>query len=238
MPTNQASNKQANAQSSALVLASTVACAAASGRSRGLVDRDTLAAAVLDSMKVCIANVQSKHSNLEFYDASFKDKSGQIQIIFALPPNYMTEISLPSPLTCSASEKAEHKITQMQTNVSLDEPFTEFLLRYQSDTYSSQHHDNFSHLKESPMSPLGSSQHQLFLVVRTVPVFESSIQPEVHQLFCRYQSSIHGDDNPYLCSEENNNAGDGNEEYRYYLRHRSAGFLDIDAAYSQLVSLS
>ncbi|KAL7519215.1 hypothetical protein ACHAWX_004001 [Stephanocyclus meneghinianus] len=233
-PANQANNKQANTPPNALVLASTMACAAASGRSRGLVDRDALAAAVIDSMKRRIANELSEHSNLEFYDATFNEKSGQIQVNFALPPNYIAEISLLCSSSCSASEKAENKSATVQANVSLDEPFTEFLLRYQSDKCSSHHNDHFSRMKESSMSPPGSHQHQLFLVVRSVPVFESSIQPEVHQLFCRYQSSIHGDDNPYLCSEDNNTAGDGNEEYRYYLRHKSAGFLDIDATYSQL----
>ncbi|KAL3776755.1 hypothetical protein HJC23_013933 [Cyclotella cryptica] len=230
VPANQTS-KQGNAQTNTLVMASTVACAAASGRSRGFVDRAGLAAAVLDSLKLLMADLQSAHSKLELSELLFNDKSGQIQVIFTMPPNYLMQVSLSRSSSCCVSEMEEHKPTTIKTKVPLDDPFTEFLLRYQSDRCPSRPNDRFSHLKESSMSTVDSSQQQLFLVVRTVPVLESSIQPEVHQLFCRYQSSIHGDDNPYLCSEDNTMAEDPSEEYMHYLRHKSAGFLNVDATY-------
>jgi hypothetical protein len=212
------------------IMASTAACAAASGRSRGLIERAELAAAVVDSLKEHLSQSQIiKQSKLEFHNVTCHEKSGQVQIIFRLPSQYLTELSLSSQ-ACKESEKTKGN-TPAALKDPADEPFTEYLTRI---------HDEMKLAKDPKDASIPHSeplQHQqLHLVVKTVPVYESSLQPEVHKLFCAYQTETHGDVNPFLSNGADNRCGESDGEYRSHLENKSVGFLDIDAAYSHLVS--
>lgn len=221
---------QASAAQDTSLMASTVACAAASGRSRGLIDKSELAAVVVDALKAKITEVQNKQSQLEFRKIQCHEKSGQVQVIFQVPPKYLAGISQQSPKSGNQTVKRELPAVP---RVPGEEPLTEFFSRYYSQEYPRQS----SHLKKSCTSQLESTQHKkLHLVVRTVPVYESSLQPEVHRLFCTYQTATHGDANPFLCTETHTNQADSDVEYSYFLDQNPIGFLDVDSAYSHVVS--
>lgn len=70
-----------------------------------------------------------------------------------------------------------------------------------------------------------------FLTVQSVPAHKSSLQPEVHQLFCRYQTAVHGDFDPFFGMDKSINEKDDIYEYR---QKNLCGFLDIDSTYSHL----
>jgi hypothetical protein len=216
--------------SGAYIMTSTVACAAASGRSRGLMDRAELAAAVVKSLKEHLSQSQNKQSKLEFCNVTCHEKSGQVQIVFRLPSQYLTELSVSAQACKESEENVKGRKTPAAPQDPLDEPFTEYLTRFRDEMKLTKD------LKDASIPQSGLSQHrQLHLVVKTVPVYESSLQPEVHRLFCAYQTATHGDVNPFLSNGTNNGYGsDG--EYNFHLENKSVGFMDVDATYSHLVS--
>ena len=223
-PANQSNCKGGDENHpSTIVMASTVACAAASGRSQGIIGKAHLGTAIVDALKVHLYDLRGDQSQLCMQNVVFHEKSGQVQITFRLTPRFSTEIAL--------SKQENKPVSALAAQESIQEPFSEFFSRCKNDMMY-QSAKNTHHVPHKG----SSSQQQLFLVVRSVPVSESSIQPEVHQLFCKYQSSIHGDDNPYL-SESSNHIGEGSDEYKLYMQQGSVGFLDIDATYGYLVSL-
>ena len=85
--------------------------------------------------------------------------------------------------------------------------------------------------------PLSDICTKRFLTVRSTPVYESSLQPEVHRLFCLYQSTTHGDFNPFADLDEASNFRDEVHEYNHYKQKNLPGFLDVDNAYSHLDDL-
>ena len=204
--------------SSMFIMASTSICTASSGRSRELADRNELAEVVLESLKAYLSDDAVKNkSMLELHSVGYHEMSGHIQIIFKLPPHYMSKVSFDTKSKPSSASK-----------LPTDEPFTEFISRYHSKN------EQLTNLTETQTKSFHDKQ--LHLVVRTVPVFESSLQPEVHRLFCNYQTATHGDDDPFLCDDTDNTYEEFDGEYKYYLEQKSVGFLDIDAIYSHLVS--
>ena len=225
MPSNQATRKKeglTESASSTFIMASTVACAAASGRSRGLVDRNELSAEVMKSLEASLSSPEgNEESNLEFYSIECHEKSGQIRVILGVPSNYLSGIS-------------KTNLTRSESPEVMEEPFTDFLSRYDTEKHSCcQITDSFD-AKDGNVRKSKPNQ-QLHLVVKTVPVYKSSLQPEVHRLFCTYQTATHGDPNPFSSSESNSNPVDSDRDYTHHLEHQSIGFLDIDAVYSELV---
>jgi len=62
----------------------------------------------------------------------------------------------------------------------------------------------------------------------------STLQPEVHQLFCRYQSHTHGDfDDPYSNIESTTNFEDTND-YNVLKQTNPVGYLNVDNEYGHL----
>ena len=232
LPTSKAMCKcedAATSESCAFIMASTVACAAASGISRGLVGRNKLASSVIAAVNSFLVD-RHKPLKLEFHKVDCNEKSGQVQVTFMLPTQRMTDLNMLRPSSGVVSGKK--KIPTISTEV--EEPFTEYFSRYHSQPHSHQPTGSTSHLKATSRSDQ-PHLHKLHLVVRTIPVFESSLQPEVHRLYCAYQTATHKDPDPFLCNEVNANVcSDG--EYSYHLKEKSVGFLDIDATYGHLVS--
>ncbi len=78
-----------------------------------------------------------------------------------------------------------------------------------------------------------------YLTVRSIPVHESTLQPEVHQLYCQYQNAVHGDVDPFFgCDnaegETNNNHNTAHEYHSYRRKYNPPGFLDVDTTYANL----
>lgn len=231
MPPNQETREKeglTKSASSTFIIASTVACAAASGRSRGAIDRNELAAEVVKTLEASLSSLErNKVSNLKLYSIECHEKSGQIKVVLGVPSNYLPGIS-------KANNFSGTNLIRLELPKVTEEPFTEFLSSYHNGGHAHYHNTDSCDLKDGNVSK-SKINEQLHLVVKTVPVYESSLQPEVHRLFCTYQTATHGDPNPFSSSEANSNPIDLDRDYTHHLEQNSIGFLDIDAVYSQLV---
>eukprot|EP00970_Alexandrium_tamarense_P012716 scaffold3056_cov187-Alexandrium_tamarense.AAC.17 len=221
------------------LIATTTACAAAAGRSRGVLKRDLLVNSVTDSLKASDGDIKCNNSVLNVKDVSFHEKSGHVHLQMAISSAYF------DAMASDASDNVRAN-TQIQRQTS---PIFEFLSRYRSSVPFIRPNKPASILKECKQknneqptnfaSPQEISRHQqLFLTVRSISVYESSCLPEVHQLFCRYQRSTHGDDDPFADINQHNNTNDAElgdtDEYDLYQRQKPRGFLDVDSVYGHL----
>lgn len=205
----------------AYIKASTVACAAASGRSRGVLDKLELARAVIDQLKES-ANTyleSNKSSGIRSVtEVAVHQKSGHVHIILDIGGNIQAK---------APKDTARDKSAQQLQNAAYEkaDPIQEMISRYGKieQQYS-----------PDAKVPLTDKYIQRYLTVRSTPVYESSLQPEVHRLFCLYQSTTHGDFNPFADHDESSNYRDEVHEYNYYKQKNLPGFLDIDVAYRHL----
>ncbi len=205
----------------AFIKASTVACAAASGRSRGVLDKLELAWAVIDQLKKS-ANTylqSNKSSGIRCVtEIAVHEKSGHVHIILDIGGNIQAKASI---------HNAQNISTHHLQNASDEkvDPIQEMISRYGKvdQQYS-----------PDAKVQLNDKCVQRFLTVRSTPVYQSSLQPEVHRLFCLYQSTTHGDFNPFADHDESSTFRDEVHEYDYYKQKNLPGFLDIDVAYRHL----
>ncbi len=214
------------------ILVSTSACAAASGRSasggprKGVdktLDKTLLAHSVVDSLKRFIRNIPSAQNhldgctlNLQIMDVSCHEESGHVHVSLYGTP---TAVSGSNDHIQSAS-----KISLIKSEKGLD-PISEFLSRHEANAHE---------LSGAVCTQEKKPPRQRFLTVRSVPAHVSSLQPEVHQLFCRYQTAVHGDLDPFFGVIESTNTIDDLSDYDSYRQTNPLGFLDIETAYSHL----
>ncbi len=210
-----------------IVVVSTSACAAASGRSRGKIDKILLAHSVVDSLKrfmldTSCSQCKSLDGNtikLLVMEVSCHEKSGHVHVHVILDgsPTVATDFIFdPMP---AASE-----IFSTKSEEGLD-PISEFL---------SRHETNAHELSDAVCAQKKKPSQQRFLTVRSVPANVSSLQPEVHQLFCRYQTAVHGDFDPFFGVDESWNSIDDLYDYESFRQTNPLGFLDVETAYSHL----
>jgi len=205
----------------ASIKASTVACAAASGRSRGALDKVELAHILVDRLRES-ANTylqSNKSSGIRHVtEVIVHEKSGHVHMILDVNGNILA----------TAPTDAAKKISAQQPQSAADEkadPIQEMISRY--ERANQQFNPNARMLSTDKCI-------QRFLTVRSIPVNESSLQPEVHRLFCLYQSTTHGDFNPFADLDESSNYRDEVHEYNFQKQKNLPGFLDVDVAYSHL----
>jgi len=202
------------------IKASTVACAAASGRSRGALDKVEFAYILVDRLKES-ANTylqRNKSSRLHVTEVVVHEKSGQVHMILETSGNIL------AIAPTDASEKMSAQKPQNAADEKAD-PIEEMISRYER-----------ANQQFCPNAKIPSTDKciQRFLTVRSVPVYESSLQPEVHRLFCLYQSTTHGDFNPFADLDESSSYRDEGHEYNFQKQKNLPGFLDVDVAYSHL----
>mmetsp|Transcript_20867 Transcript_20867/g.45222 ORF Transcript_20867/g.45222 Transcript_20867/m.45222 type:complete len:960 (+) Transcript_20867:86-2965(+) len=218
------------------IMASTSACAAAFGRARGDIDKSLLVRSVVDSLKMLLFDGSSPKNDapgvqVKVMEVSSHEKSGFVHVILDVSPSSVVAGVMPLSSTCSSfSKKSKPASNQRTSTKGVDEvdPIAEFMTRHQSIAHKlSNFTDDGCTQKKIP------HQHR-FLTVQSVPAHESSLQPEVHQLFCRYQTAIHGDFDPFFGIDEPKNGKDDAYDYTYFRQKNPQGFLDIDAAYGHL----
>ncbi|KAL7497687.1 hypothetical protein ACHAWT_005645 [Skeletonema menzelii] len=205
----------------ALIKASTAACAAASGRSRGALDKLGLALAVIDRLKESSKTYlqRNKSSGIRrVTEVAVHEKSGHVHIILDVSGDI---------LATAHTDTAKNISTQQPQKASDDKPDP---IQEMISSYGKLDQQYNPDAKVS----LNDKCVQRFLAVRSTPVYESSLQPEVHRLFCLYQSTTHGDFNPFADLDESSNSRDEVHEYNYYKQKNLPGFLDIDVAYRHL----
>ena len=197
--------------------ASTSACAAASGRSRGDIDKSQLVRSVVDSLKKKFVVDDSQHSSdedkLQVVEVSCHEKSAHVRItIHASPSALIAGVDSSPSKTACVSKRCRLAFNQMPPSKNVDEldPIAEFMTRQKMKPY----------------------QQKRFLTVRSIPAYESSLQVEVHRLFCQYQTAVHGDFDPFFGTGESSNGEDHTHDYAYYKQKHLPGFLDIDVAYN------
>ncbi|KAL7537616.1 hypothetical protein ACHAXR_007964 [Thalassiosira sp. AJA248-18] len=216
-PQPQAGSKQqlCSSANGIAVMASTSACAAASGRSRGKVDKGLLVRSVVDALKTFVLDLSQRNdeeNKVRVKDVSFHDKSGHV----------LVNLDAPSAVVAGQSRGASN-----QTHLGKD-PIAEFFTRHKAMAHK------LNKIDKDMCTQKRNSHHQRFLTVRSVPAHESSLQLEVHQLFCRYQTAIHGDSEPFFCIGGSPKEKDDVHDYDYYQQSNLPGFLDIDVAYGHL----
>ena len=199
----------------ASIKASTAACAAASGRSRGSLNKVELASTLVVRLNDCTNDYlqNNKSCGVRVKEVLVHEKSGQVHMLLDVSTNIQT---------AAAKDAAKEIPTQKSLK---PDAIQEMISRYTR--------------ADQQFSPTASMSHnnkctQRFLTVRSIPVYESSLQPEVHRLFCLYQSTTHGDFNPFDDFDNTNNFRDESHEYNYYKQKNLPGFLDVDTAYSHL----
>ena len=207
------------------VVASTSACAAASGQSRGDIDKILLAHSVVDSLKRFIIDnpssqcksLEGNTPNLRVTEVSCHEKSGHVHVILDGAIAVATERNFePIPGAC--------QILPTESEEGFD-PISEFLSRHEAIA-----HELSGEINTHKKNP----SQQRFLTVRSVPANVSSLQPEVHQLFCRYQTAVHGDFDPYFGVDESSNTIGDVHEYDSFRQTNPLGFLNVETAYSHL----
>ena len=201
-------------------MVSTSACAAASGRSRGDIDKILLAHSVVNSLKRFMLDTSSSQfksldgNTLNFLvmEVSCDEKSGHVNVFLDGPPTVAADCNFePSQILSTKSEEG------------LD-PISEFLARHEANAHE---------LSGAVCTQKKKPFQQRFLTVRSVPANVSSLQPEVHQLFCRYQTAVHGDFDPFFGVDEWNSIDDLHD-YESFRQTNPLGFLDVETAYSHL----
>ena len=203
------------------IKASTAACAAASGRSRGKLDKLELAAAVIGQLKEGSKTyLQSNKSSgiRRVTEVAVHEKSGHVHLILDVSRNVLA--TAPTDTSKSISAQQPQKASDDKAD-----PIQEMISSY--GKLDQQYNPN---AKVS----LTDRCVQRFLTVRSTPVYESSLQPEVHRLFCLYQSTTHGDYNPFTDHDDASNSRDEVHEYNFYKQKNLPGFLDVDVAYRHL----
>ncbi len=216
------SKGQRNASSAGItVVVSTSACAAASGRSRGDIDKILLAHSVVNSLKRFMLDTSSSQfksldgNTLNFLvmEVSCDEKSGHVNVFLDGPPTVAADCNFePSQILSTKSEEG------------LD-PISEFLARHEANAHE---------LSGAVCTQKKKPFQQRFLTVRSVPANVSSLQPDVHQLFCRYQTAVHGDFDPFFGVDESWNSIDDLHDYESFRQTNPLGFLDVETAYSHL----
>ena len=202
------------------IIASTSACAAAAGRTRAAIDKLRLALAVTDRLKdYANAYMQSNPTSSgirQVTEVTVHERSGHVHMILDICDGALVTTSVDNVAKTSLP-KSIHK-TDVNAN-----PIEEMIFR------DRKVHQQFNRTE------INSSEKRIrrFLTVRSVPVCESAQQPEVHRLFCLYQSKTHGDFNPFAEYDEAN-FRDEVHEYNYYKQQNVPGFLDVDVAYKHL----
>ncbi|KAL7472626.1 hypothetical protein ACHAXS_012988 [Conticribra weissflogii] len=230
-PSEYSTSELAEDEKDVTLVVSTAACAAASGRSRGMIDKVNLARAVVEEVKSAVSDDSFQaQSILSALEVSYHEKSGHVQVKCLASSKALSLI-----VAKKAPPPKVPKPAKNDKKANAVCPITEFL---------SRHRQNQAKLFPASKPCSNTTDYDCkkrFLTVRSIPVFESSLQPEVHELFCRYQASVHGDSNPFediVNGSESDTvnssyASDG-AEYAFYQREKHPGFLDIDTAYHHL----
>lgn len=225
----------ANAPGGGLVVgASTPVCAAVHGLSGGTIDKCRLSLLVLESLKsLQRTSYPEEVDGPRVLEVSVHEKSAHVNVMLEVP-SMLVDISV------ADRDSAPHQTqpipvslpTTERRNPSILDPISEFILRHASISHQLNGTIPHSHPVEEGCYP----HHQRrYLTVRSIPVHESTLQPEVHQLYCRYQSAIHGDVDPFFgCDVEAASSNNAREYYSYRRRYNPPGFLDVDAVYGNL----
>ncbi|KAL7544907.1 hypothetical protein ACHAWF_008277 [Thalassiosira exigua] len=214
---------QANADGVS-VAASTSACVAASGRSRGDISKSHFIQSVVESLKNAKLSFPN-NEDLRFgvKEVSAHEKSCQVCVRIFVPLSAVT----PREKHQQLSEKEKINCASNKRIDGLD-PIADYIKRYQANAMK------LNHLNEHICAQKVMAHQKRYLTVRSVPAHESSLQLEVHQLFCRYQAAVHGDSDPFFGAEGSLEENHQAHDYNYYRKQNLPGFLDIDIAYNHL----
>lgn len=225
-----------------VVVASTPACAAVHGLSKGGINKCALIRSVVEALENLQVTSREEGDTPRLRGVSFHEKSGHVLITLDVPSS-MVAFSTVTGIEPSPNPTKHDPVSipaihgKKSSNEDVIDPISEFMLRQASITQQL----SGTTAKRSVNEDRSSHRHQRrYLTVRSVPVHESTLQPEVHQLYCRYQTAIHGDGDPYFDDAvDSNNEKDSNLDdthgYNSYRQKKCPpGFLDVDAAYVHL----
>eukprot|EP00559_Dactyliosolen_fragilissimus_P002723 CAMPEP_0184872608 /NCGR_PEP_ID=MMETSP0580-20130426/41389_1 /TAXON_ID=1118495 /ORGANISM="Dactyliosolen fragilissimus" /LENGTH=678 /DNA_ID=CAMNT_0027375437 /DNA_START=33 /DNA_END=2066 /DNA_ORIENTATION=+ len=168
--------------------ASTNVCPAIHGKSKGNVDKDLLAQNILQKL--------TSDSNILSPSCSHNLKCGSIQF-----HKQSGHIIIPLLVTAAAKDGSTPSIDcHLSTDIPID---------FENTCPKDSYHSNEKSEKTKPgkdnvigdfLKTIGCNDSILppyRLTVKSVPSSISACQPEVHQLFAKYQHAIHNDPNPF-----------------------------------------
>ena len=105
----------------------------------------------------------------------------------------------------SRNKKSETDHYQKPPNCRNEQQMQQSVVDFENGTNKKQRQDDNT-VKISNIPCAGKKKNRL--IVRSIPSYISGQMPEVHKLYAKYQSRVHGDRNPY----ENDNEEDSSDE--------------------------
>lgn len=156
----------------------TTICAAVSGQSKGVIDRDNMSRELVNQLKSYCGHPQTLRSpSASQYTWILTDvyrhaKSGQV----------FCDIQLPEHLVANMNEMKDANMAESDSKNKLQR-------------WLEQHGPEMTPFTKTglPNSPPFS------FTVETLPAHESALDPEVHKLYFLYQHKVHQDPDPYTC---------------------------------------
>ena len=211
IPKNSIQSLQTEEDSSDRILsvASTSACAAVGGRSKGKVDAGVLAAYVAGTLTKSKSKLDVGEGGLSIL-AIKTEKGGRVNVYLSVPRKgaKSTEGNAKFDMYVETLRNGDAPYLTRRESKRID-VIADFLRKAQLEMPESYGQGkNQSQLCAREARPLpnasdasnacfGKGNSLYGLTVRSVPSQISASQPEVHRLFAKYQTQIHGDKDPF-----------------------------------------
>jgi arginyl-tRNA--protein-N-Asp/Glu arginylyltransferase len=187
------SSKPTNADNHETVTAVSSICAAIAGPSKGKYQRGALAKQVVERLSLL------KHQNKDWkWEAH--EKSGQIKCTFVVDV-------LRAQQQHATSSGGTNGISHPKRQDSSDDMDTDSIAPDSNKDliadWFQKYHPAAAKMNDTNRGP------PYDLIITTIPALESSLQPEVHQLYFEYQLKVHQDPSPLSDGDDDAGLGDG-----------------------------
>ena len=185
-----------------LSVASTSACPAVGGRSKGKIDAGALAAHVSEVLTKSKSKLVVGEGGLSVL-AIKAEKGGRVNVYFSVPRKVTTATNenVDSTMDVETLRNGVAPYLTRRESKSVD-VIADFLRKAQlmPESYGQARDPSGSFPTASGAShlcPTSNGNGLYGLTVRSVPSQISASQPDVHRLFAKYQTQIHGDKDPF-----------------------------------------
>ena len=207
----QSLQTETNSSDRILSVASTSACAAVGGRSEGKIKAGALAEHVAETLTKSKSKLVAGEGGLSILDIK-AEKGGRVNVYFSAPHkktkttdnngNSAMDVELLSnghaPYLTRRESQSSDVIADFLRKAQLEMPESYGQGKNQSQISAREPSGSFPTASGTSHPCPSSNGNGLYgLTVRSVPSQISAAQPEVHRLFAKYQTQVHGDRDPF-----------------------------------------
>ena len=233
-----------------LSVASTSACAAVGGRSKGKIDAGELAAHVSEVLTKSKSKLVVGEGGLSVL-AIKAEKGGRVNVYFSVPRKgtKATNENVDSTMGVETLRNGDEPYLTRRESKSVD-VIADFLRKAQlemPESYGQGSSQNQLCAREARPLPnasdgsnacFGKGNSLYGLTVRSVPSQISASQPDVHRLFAKYQTQIHGDKDPFasIADEDLDRPLDDEEEADHEESTWQRDIYDVNKIYAHMNS--